>query len=237
MDELEAHLVGQTTQRLSFWHEVRSSVALEHLPPGGVVADIGAGAGHLGAQVRRDRADATYRFLEPIESLSAQLTQRFGDDARLDAIGDVTSADLVTLLDVIEHVEDDRGLLSEVVSAMRAGTVLVITVPALPWLWSPWDEQLGHHRRYTKASLRAAVHGLAVDVERVDYLFPELIPPAVLRRLARGRVGRHRAHQITEYPELPRWVDRSLWAIGTATARLRRLSPAGTSVVLTGRRR
>lgn len=237
MDELESHLVGQTTQRLSFWHEIRSSVALERLPRDGVLVDVGAGAGHLGEQLRRDRPDATYRFLEPLDALADMLAARFGSDARLAELAEVAGADVVTLLDVIEHVEDDRRLLADVVGAMRPGSVLVITVPALPWLWSPWDEQLGHHRRYTRASLRATVDGFALDVDRVGYLFPELILPALVRRMAGGRVGRRGRRAVTEYPELPRVVDRSLWAVGTASARLRRIWPIGTSLVLEARRR
>jgi hypothetical protein len=238
-DRLEAHLLGQTSQRLSFWHEVRAGAVIGHLPAdrGAVVADIGAGAGLLGEVVRRDRPSCEYRFYEPLDTLADRLEQRHGSTARLPAGVPPPDADLVTLLDVIEHVDDDRRLLAEVIEPMPTGAALVVTVPALPALWSPWDEELGHRRRYTRDRLRAAFAGLPVDVVEVSYLFPELIPPAVVRRLAGGRVGRDRSKQVSEYPELPVALDRSLRAVGATTYRARRWWPVGTSLIAVARRR
>ena len=89
----------------------------------------------------------------------------------------LAEADLVTLLDVIEHIEDDHGFLAEIADAMRPGAQLVVTVPALPQLWSPWDEELGHHRRYTKQTLCAVPQGVPLVVDEVSYLFPESPAP------------------------------------------------------------
>ena len=239
MDNLESHLAGQRTDRLTFWHEVRSAVALESLGHGRnqVVADVGAGAGHLGTVVRRDHPGVAYQFVEPIDSLAHSLEERFGSGTRLESIADISSADLVTLLDVIEHVEDDRGLLGEVVEAMKPGARLVVTVPALPMLWSEWDVRLGHHRRYTRPSLNAASSDLDLTGRRVEYLFPELVAPGLLRRLAGGRVDRSNDGPVTEYPELPSWIDRPLRGVSTVSSRLRRFWPIGTSLLLTGQRR
>jgi len=237
MDHLEAHLAAQSRGHLSFWHEVRAAAALRDLPPGpAVVVDIGAGAGHMGTYIAREHPATTYRFVEPLESLAGSLVEAFGTDARLTGLDQIGDADVVTLLDVIEHVEDDQGFLTDVVQNMRSGAQLVVTVPALPVLWSQWDAELGHHRRYTRASLTDTVAVFGLSEQRIDYLFPELLAPALFRRLAGGRVGRRNGHEISEYPELPRWIDRSLWAVSSVTTRLRRLWPAGTSVMLAARK-
>jgi len=84
--------------------------------------------------VRRDRPLCSYRFYEPIDGLADRLTQRFGEAPRLSDATAVAGADDVTLLDVVEHIDDDRGFLVGVVGSMRPGATLVVTVPALPVL-------------------------------------------------------------------------------------------------------
>lgn len=70
---------------------------------------------------------------------------------------------LVTLMDVLEHVEDDRGLLSSIVDAVAEGTSVLITVPADMTLWSEHDVVLGHYRRYDPRSLAALWRDLPVE--------------------------------------------------------------------------
>lgn len=237
MDDLESHLVGQDVDRTSFWHEIRASVVIDLLSvESPVVADVGAGTGFLGEVLARSHPSARYRFLEPIETLANSLSARYGDEARLHSLAEICEASMVTVLDVIEHVEDDRGFVIEIVQAMSPGARLVLTVPALPFLWSRWDVVLGHHRRYTKRTLAKLFDGLPIGDLRIQYLFPELLPPALIRRVAGGRVGRGEDGNISEFPELPRWLDRLLWSIGSVSSRLRRFWPLGTSLVLTGAR-
>ena len=57
------------------------------------------------------------------------------------------------LLDVLEHVEDDRALLAHVLDAMAQGDQLIITVPAEMALWSEHDRSYGHFRRYDREML------------------------------------------------------------------------------------
>jgi ubiquinone/menaquinone biosynthesis C-methylase UbiE len=63
------------------------------------------------------------------------------------------SFDCVTMLDVLEHVDDDHAAITELHRVLKPGGVLVITVPAMMVLWSNWDEVLHHHRRYERESL------------------------------------------------------------------------------------
>jgi 2-polyprenyl-3-methyl-5-hydroxy-6-metoxy-1,4-benzoquinol methylase len=74
-------------------------------------------------------------------------------------LGDATqmqwqrSFDTVILLDVLEHIEHDRQLLQQLRQSLQPGGRLILKVPALSWLYSSLDRAIGHHRRYSRATL------------------------------------------------------------------------------------
>ncbi len=84
-------------------------------------------------------------------------------DELTELAGEIHQADCVLLLDVLEHVEDDFRLLSQLVSLMRPGAHLILTVPHDPALWSEHDEALFHFRRYEPMRLRSTWEGLPVE--------------------------------------------------------------------------
>ena len=232
---LEAHLQRQVehSERF-FWHRLRWRAVREYLPSDTPfeLIDVGAGAGLLGTFLRRDRPLATYRFIEPIESLRSMLCSIHGDSA--DAAGDVTfeGARFVTLLDVLEHQEDDTRFIKELVDKMEPGSVLLLTVPALPKLWSPCDVALGHYRRYEKASLLACFDNLPVVPLEVSFLFPEMVLPGYLRS-RRGTNDKSVDLAVdAEFPDLPGPVNDGLYGLGTMSLALRKHWPAGSSLFL-----
>jgi len=79
------------------------------------------------------------------------------------------SFDLVTALDVIEHLDDDLGGLREMRRVLRAGAPAVLFVPAFQSLWGPNDDQVNHKRRYRLNQLRATVEAAGLRVERISY--------------------------------------------------------------------
>lgn len=224
LEQQQLHITPQPT----FWHRVRFELVAAHLRARSTatVLDIGAGSGllgeHLGSGVR-------YRFSESSPALLASLSARYGEQL-VDDGGPLGSDTVVTLLDVIEHVEDDEALLCELARRMQPGSGLVVTVPALHWLFSSWDTDLGHHRRYTKHELVSLVERCGFEVSEAGYLFPELVPPALVRKLRRSH------GEAAEFPDLPVVVDRVATVIGRATTRLRRWWPVGTSVLVVASR-
>ncbi len=78
--------------------------------------------------------------------------------------------DLITCLDVIEHVPDDRGALRELRRVSKPGGWLLVTVPAYQRLWSYHDVANEHYRRYERATLRAAVTDAGWRLERMTSL-------------------------------------------------------------------
>ncbi len=61
--------------------------------------------------------------------------------------------DLIVAFDVIEHVEQDEESLAALRQSLAPGGKLIMTVPALPWMWSAHDERHHHFRRYTRSGL------------------------------------------------------------------------------------
>lgn len=90
--------------------------------------------------------------------------------------------DLLLLLDVLEHIEDDASALHAARSALRDGGTLLMTVPALPGLWSRHDEANQHYRRYRREGLRDLLESVGFEVESVRYFFFWAVLPLVLRR-------------------------------------------------------
>jgi hypothetical protein len=235
VDPLEAQQLGQfAVQQPSFWHEVRGSLVTSRLPVGrpATLLDIGAGGGQLGHIVRRDRPDTTYRFVEPLDSIAERLEDLNGEGSRVRdlSVCEVSDVDVFALLDVVEHIEDDRGFLRDIVQRARPGATFVLTVPALSMLWSSWDEQLGHYRRYTRKSARDLTSATALDSVEIGYLFPELVPAGLLRRVMRSRTLP--TSEDAAFPQLPRRVDRLLLGFSGLTCRARRWWPVGTSVAV-----
>jgi SAM-dependent methyltransferase len=73
---------------------------------------------------------------------------------------------------VLEHIPDDVGALRAMGDLVRPGGAVVLIVPAFPSAMSRFDRAIGHQRRYTRASLGAALRGADLTVERLRYVNP-----------------------------------------------------------------
>lgn len=93
------------------------------------------------------------------------------------------SFDAVVLFDVLEHV-DDTQTVKEILRILKPNGLVLITVPAYPWLWSKWDEVLHHKRRYTKKSLTRLFAAKEFKKVHFSYAFSYLLIPAyVIRKI------------------------------------------------------
>ncbi len=142
----------------------------------GDVLEVGAGLG-TNTELLFTATDGRWTCLEPDPRMSdaaraahAQLGARC--EHLTGTLADVPAErtfDTLLYLDVLEHIEDDRGEATCAARRLRPGGRLVVLAPAHPSLFSPFDRAIGHFRRYDKASLRAlAPEGLAL--ERLFYL-------------------------------------------------------------------
>ena len=91
----------------------------------------------------------------------------------------------VTMLDVLEHIEDDRLALLAVNKLLAPDGYLLITVPAFPFLWGAHDEAHHHYRRYRADTLRTLLVESGFHITKLSYYNTWLFPPAVVVRLLR----------------------------------------------------
>jgi hypothetical protein len=211
----------------TFWHRVRFRLVDQaaQRAHATTVLDVGAGSGQLGDWLAAKGRTLTYRFEETSPVLDEALGAHFGADHRSDMKAPIPVTSLVTMLDVLEHIEDDTAALTTINGRMAPGGQLLLTVPAFQWAFTSWDTALGHHRRYSKRQLKAVAIAAGFELTSSAYLFPELLPLVAVRKLQRNE----REH--ADFPSLPRIVDRSAELFSRATTAVRRIWPAGTSVV------
>jgi SAM-dependent methyltransferase len=122
--------------------------------------------------------------------------------------------DLIVLLDVLEHIEDDKATLAALRSKLAPDGRLMVTVPAAPWMWSAHDLAHHHQRRYTARSLTDVFQAAGFQVRYRSHfntvLFPliaaariagkllrreggdDAIPPKPVNRLLKGLFGAER---------------------------------------------
>src|SRR5438093_1484553 len=122
--------------------------------------------------------------------------------------------DIITALDVIEHLDDDLTALVELRRTLRRGGLLIISVPAYPALWSYWDDILGHRRRYTVGTMREVVTKAGLTVRKVGYSNMLILPPTVVVRVLKS-LRQKAAEQSgeasdpeTDFMPVPGWLNK-----------------------------
>ncbi len=155
------------------------------------ILDVGCGAGnmihHLGqyGHVRGIEVDA--RPVKIAQSRGYDVRQA---DATRGMPFDDGTFDLVTALDVIEHVDDDGAILREARRVLKSGGHLLVTTPAFQWLWSYNDELNAHKRRYTAGELNHRIKQAGFVIRRTSYGFFLVFPLAASMILLRNRTQR-----------------------------------------------
>jgi SAM-dependent methyltransferase len=90
--------------------------------------------------------------------------------------------DVVTALDVLEHLDDDTAALREFRRVLKPGGRVFVFAPAHKWLWSLQDEVSHHKRRYVRRTLRDVVMDAGLEIERQTYVSTFLLPVIYLGR-------------------------------------------------------
>jgi SAM-dependent methyltransferase len=145
--------------------------------------------------------------------------------------------DVVTALDLAEHIERDDLLFSEVARVLKPGGHLVVSVPSHPFLWSEHDETLHHHRRYRRPEFEGRIREAGFEIERSSYCitftFPLIVGFRLFQRL-RTKKDRPQTHLIF----LPRWANALLRKTVSLEAMLLRWTnlPFGVTLVALARK-
>lgn len=143
----------------------------------GNIVEFGLGIGAMSQwfEGMADRID----LVEPSPNLVARLEKRFKANRKVRVFGqsleDYTgnrgreTLDGAVMVNLLEHIADDRAALSAIHPLLRPGGRLLVFVPAMPALYSRLDKLLGHHRRYTKAALAGVAQGAGFEIEKLRY--------------------------------------------------------------------
>lgn len=233
--ELQTHEVEDA----HWWYRGRRCVlngVLETLAPAPMsrILDAGCGSGRnmlelsrfgqvIGLELAPTSVEAARRREVGQVVAGSLASQPFPDD----------HFDLAASLDVLEHLDDDRGALGELRRVVRPGGLLLVTVPAYGWLWSSHDEVNHHRRRYTLDSLLGAARGEGWEPVRTTHFNSVLLPAAMAHRgLERVRRPRPPAH--SDLDRTPAWLNGLLERPLRAEARLIRRGrriPVGLSLL------
>lgn len=178
----------------SFWFRHRNACIVElvkRFPPEGSILDVGGGNGFVAQGLISAGFDSVLLEPGPTGALNAKTRREIPEVicATIQGAGfDPSSVAAVGLFDVLEHLEDDEGMVTDLARVLKTDGLFFGTVPAHPWLWSTADECAQHHRRYTR---RALLNLLERDFEvsYSTYFFRALTLPIFLVRALPFRLG------------------------------------------------
>jgi SAM-dependent methyltransferase len=185
---------------------------------GSSVLEVGAGDGNFSALLAgRERVVATDVDPDAVAAMSTRFHGTPGVQARhLDLEGDPTlgpPVETVVAINVLEHFERDASTLRAMSELLTPGGRVVLWVPGYQQLYGDFDRSVGHYRRYTPASLRAAIRqaGLTPAMVKPVNLLGGLAWWAMVRRGGTGG-PRPRLVQVYEHTVVPvsRLLDRHL---------------------------
>lgn len=213
MDLKEENAIGGDPQR--HWYYIAKGRAIEALigiEPVGEVLDVGAGSGVFSRMLIDEGRVGRAVCVDPNyddDWIGARRADRIAWRRSVETV----DADLVLMIDVIEHVDDDVALITEYAARAAPGTRFLISVPAFQFLWSSHDEFLEHRRRYTLSGLRKTVEAAGLNIADTRYFFGMLFPAVFALRLADRALKGDREAKESALKAAPGWLNAALVAI------------------------
>jgi SAM-dependent methyltransferase len=176
------------------------------------VLDVGAGLGFFSRALLRETEISSATCIDPGYPADHDETVA-GKPLRFRRHADRSEADLVLMMDVIEHVQNDVDLVAEYAAKVRSGTRFVVTVPAFMWLWSGHDVFLEHYRRYTLAGIERTLRAGGLRVERGCYFYATLFPFVVVQRASANLLHRKDVAPQSNMRDYGSFLNALLWKI------------------------
>jgi SAM-dependent methyltransferase len=196
--------------------EILVDIGSQLLPESGTVLDIGCGTGGnisaFSCEHVRVGVDPSESAIEIARTRDPNVKFVCGVPPQA-ILAELRAADLVLLNDVLEHVEEDQGLLRGLVEEMKVGANVLLTVPAHPDLWSAHDVSHGHYRRYTEETLARLWLGLPVETRLFAWFNRRLYPVARTVRAVKQRLNLRWGAEGTDLDLPPRLVNWILYRI------------------------
>lgn len=226
-----------------WWFVARRSMVLSllktYLKRGSSLLDAGCGTGLLTKTVDRVYKVTATDYSET----SLALTRKRKPKARILQTNlekklpfQSNTFDGITLLDVLEHIDDEKALV-QLYRVMQPGGILFLTVPAYPWLFSYWDILHQHKRRYTKKQLIEILERKGFSIVHASYFNTILFPLILFIRILKSIFQRH--NESSDCYELPFKANKflsMLFSLETCFATTHTL-PFGLSLLVIAKKR
>lgn len=192
---------GRDLKAMSFAVNYHNWIINEFSPYFGAnVAEVGAGTGNFTELLIA--ANANIKRLvafEPSTNMYPVIEERFAGVKYVETVNCYFGSkynnpnndfDSVVYINVLEHIKDDEKELSHVYRSLKSGGHALIFVPALSWLYSDLDKELGHYRRYNKQRLIRLVQSMGFNIVKAKYFdFAGIIPWYVVFVLLKGSIA------------------------------------------------
>ena len=214
---LEAHSLIDQIQERSFWFRGRNKIILSqvrrHVPQlgsedhPGTVLEIGCGTGFVLSALAKTYPQTTFIGAEAHSAALPFAGKRVPKNVTLIQCDgrDIPyhqEFDMVCAFDVLEHIEDDAEVLTQLHNATADGGKIVVTVPQHPALWSASDDIARHKRRYGRGEIAAKVKSAGFDILTASSFVTFLLPIMFASRL----IGDNAQAAEAEFA-LPRLID------------------------------
>ncbi len=195
MDVLESAV--RTSRQRHPWERARSYTVRDVLKeklskPNMTVLDVGCGDGYLVTELAEQYSTHQFIGFDPerkglysvAEASQRPLNLKFIDDLKQGSTA--SSVDVLLLLDVLEHIDDDATFLEELLKHVKFSNKaeILVTVPSFQCLWSPRDDFLKHYRRYSLSSLsRLISKSVSWKIRHKGYFFFSLLVPRAFQAI------------------------------------------------------
>jgi SAM-dependent methyltransferase len=235
-------------EKENFWFQHRTRLIIraieEYFPCNKKILEIGCGTGLVLSEVGRSFSDVSLSgsdlFVEGLHFAKSRMpgVAFYQMDACCMPFED--EFDLILALDVLEHIEDDSRVISELYRSLKYGGGLIITVPQHQRLWSVQDEKAYHKRRYARKELVDKLGKNGFQVIYATSFITLLLPVLVFSRIY-DRIIRRNQHEYDPMRELriAYSLNRILCIISKTEGLLLRAGislPVGGSLLCIGRK-
>jgi len=190
---MRAKLIEATNRHPNdWWMRGRTDIILELIknrPRDNKICDIGSGTGLIADEIKKRGFKNI--FTTDASSKALSFLKEKGFKTKKMVLPQITlkeTFDLVLLLDVLEHVEEDQATLNNLQSIIKPDGEIIITVPAFQFLWSSKDEEVWHKRRYSKSELKQRLLRAGYKIKYLTYYnFFLFLPAVIFSKLNRKR--------------------------------------------------
>lgn len=224
MDLKEKELLGESVDH--HWYYLSKAKAVKKLIGNlelNTILDIGAGSGFFSKYLLK------YTTANNAQCIDTSYPNKFREiynNKTINFSKDIkkSNASLVLLMDVLEHVDDDTGLLNEYVNKVKSGSYFLISVPAFQFLWSNHDVYLEHKRRYKLSHLEKVVKQSGLSICKSNYFFGAVFPIAALIRIISNITKKNQNNPTSQLKKHSKTINQILKVISFSEVSLMRFN-------------